>query len=108
MSREISVQELARHIADGGALLLIDVRQPWEHALATLPGSVLIPLGELPRRLAELQPAPGAAIVAYCHHGIRSRSAAAILERAGFENVHSLAGGIDAWSLQVDPGVPRY
>ena len=108
MPREISVQELARHIADGGALLLIDVRQPWEHALAALPSSVLIPLGELPGRLADLQPAPGATVIAYCHHGIRSLSAAVFLERAGFENVHSLAGGIDAWSVQVDPAVPRY
>lgn len=108
MPREISVQELARHIAAGGALLLIDVRQPWEHALAALPGSVLIPLGELPRRLAELQPTPGTTLVAYCHHGIRSRTAGVILKRAGFENVHSLAGGIDAWSLQIDPDVPRY
>jgi adenylyltransferase/sulfurtransferase len=106
--RQISVKELARQLANGRLFFLVDVRQPWEHELAALPDSVLIPLAELPRRLQEIRPSVDATLVAYCHHGIRSLSAAAFLEQAGFANVVSLAGGIDAWSLHVDPSVPRY
>ncbi len=108
MVREIGVRELERKIAAGAQLLLVDVREPWEHALAALPGSLLVPLGELPERIDEVAPEPGALVVAYCHHGVRSRGAAAILEAAGVRDVVSLAGGIDAWSREVDAGVPRY
>jgi rhodanese-related sulfurtransferase len=73
-----------------------------------LPDSVLLPLPELPGRLDEVQPPAGALVVVYCHHGIRSRSGAAILEQHGIGPVASLAGGIDAWSLEIDPTVPRY
>ena len=86
----------------------LDVRQPWEHALAALPGNKLIPLPELAQRAGEVCPPRDALIVAYCHHGIRSQTAAAILQRMGITNVVSLTGGIDAWSTQVDPGLPRY
>src|SRR5262245_47629017 len=106
MVREISVQELAERLARGEASRLIDVRQPWEPDLAALPGSVLIPLNNLPGRADEI--GPGAPIVVYCHHGIRSLSGAALLERLGFTDVASLAGGIDAWSLLIDAAVPRY
>ena len=108
MPRQISAIELAKHIANGRPVLLIDVRQPWENAIAALPESLLIPLGELARRAHEVKPQAGATIVAYCHHGMRSLSAAAILEKAGFADVLSLAGGIDAWALGVDPSVARY
>ena len=67
-----------------------------------------MPLGELSQCADELEPPPGALIVAYCHHGVRSLNAAVLLERMGYERVVSLAGGIDAWSLAVDPSVPRY
>jgi rhodanese-related sulfurtransferase len=106
--RQVSVKELARLRAEGAAVWLLDVRQPWERDLATLPDSHLIPLGELPARLNEVEPPEGALVVVYCHHGIRSLSGAAILEQHGHANVASLAGGIDAWSLLVDPTVPRY
>jgi rhodanese-related sulfurtransferase len=106
--REIGVRDLARRIAAGAKLLLVDVREPWEHALAALPGSLLIPLGELPERLDEVLPEPATLVVAYCHHGVRSRGAAAILDAAGVRDVVSLAGGIDAWSREVDPATPRY
>ncbi|HEX2568060.1 MAG TPA: rhodanese-like domain-containing protein [Polyangia bacterium] len=108
MPRQIDVHQLQALRAAGETLYLLDVRQPWEHDLAALPGSVLVPLGELPQRADELDPPPGALIVAYCHHGVRSLNAAALLERMGYERVVSLAGGIDAWSLAVDPSVPRY
>ncbi len=106
--REISAGELAEQLRTGAAVYLIDVRQPWEHEVAALPHSVLVPLDQLPARLDDVDPPPGAAVVTYCHHGMRSLSAASILERAGVANVLSLAGGIDAWSRLVDPTVPRY
>jgi adenylyltransferase/sulfurtransferase len=108
MVQQISVQDLANKLTAGEPVYLIDVRQPWEHESAALPGSVLIPLNELATRTDEIQPPQGALVVAYCHHGIRSLSAAAFLEQAGVKPVASLAGGIDAWSLHVDPRLPRY
>jgi rhodanese-related sulfurtransferase len=105
--KEIDVRELQRKLADGEPVHLLDVRQSWEHEVAALPGSQLVPLHELPTRIVEVQPAAGALLVVYCHHGVRSLSAAHFLERAGIPAV-SLAGGIDAWSLEVDPQVPRY
>jgi rhodanese-related sulfurtransferase len=106
--REMTVRQLADRQAAAEAVHLLDVRQPWEHEVAALPGSQLIPLDQLPARAAEVRPPEGAAVVVYCHHGVRSRVAAAVLERAGLAEVFSLAGGIDAWSLSIDPAVPRY
>jgi rhodanese-related sulfurtransferase len=108
MPRQISVRELAMRLANDHPVRLLDVRQPWENGLAALPDSQLIPLNELAARAGEIDVPEGALLVVYCHHGIRSLSAAAALERLGFENVVSLTGGIDAWSCQVDPTVPRY
>jgi adenylyltransferase/sulfurtransferase len=108
MVREIDVHELARKRSAGEPLYLLDVRQPWEHEHAALPDSTLLPLVELPARAREVRPPAGALVVVYCHHGIRSRSAAALLERLGRDDVVSLHGGIDAWSREVDPAVPRY
>jgi len=91
-------------------LLLLDVREPWEVALAaiSLPGatSLQVPMRELPARLGELDPAQP--VVCICHHGARSAQVVAFLERMGFASAYNLAGGIDAWSRDVDPGVPRY
>jgi rhodanese-related sulfurtransferase len=106
MISQIQPAELKKMLDAGAPVLLVDVRQPEEHAYCALPGSVLIPLGELMARVEEVRP-DGAAVVVYCHHGVRSLSGAAILHRAGIEAV-SLAGGIDRWSLTVDPNVPRY
>jgi len=86
-------------------VVLLDVREPEEVALARLPGSVHIPWGDS-RRLHELD--PDAQIVVYCHHGIRSANVAAYLVQRDFTDVANLAGGIDAWSLTVDPSLPRY
>ena len=108
MPVEISARELAQLLENGRTIRLIDVRQPWEYALACLPASVLIPLNELPARAGEIAIDPESLIVVYCHHGVRSLSAAAYLRRLGHVGVTSLAGGIDAWSCEVDPTVPRY
>jgi rhodanese-related sulfurtransferase len=106
MIPQIQPTELQLLLDSGRRVLLLDVRQPEEHAFCALPGSVLIPLGELMGRVDEVQP-EGALVVVYCHHGVRSLSGAAILQRAGIEAV-SLAGGIDRWAQTVDPSVPRY
>ena len=106
MIPQIQPIELKALLDSGQPVLLVDVRQPEEHAFCALPDSVLIPLGELMARVEEVQP-EGATVVVYCHHGVRSLSGAAILRRAGIEAA-SLAGGIDRWSQTVDPGVPRY
>jgi adenylyltransferase/sulfurtransferase len=106
--RQIDVRQLAARLKAGEPVYLLDVRQPWEHETAALPGSVLIPLDQLAARSDEVRPPAGAEVVVYCHHGVRSLSGAALLERLGFADVASLAGGIDAWSLVVDPAVPRY
>ncbi|MBI1913323.1 MAG: hypothetical protein HYS12_00980 [Planctomycetes bacterium] len=108
MVLQISVQQLAERLAAGEPTCLVDVRQEWEHQTAALPNSRLLPLDQLAERAAEVRPDKKSLLVVYCHHGIRSRSAAALLEHLGFRNVVSLAGGIDAWSLHVDPQVPRY
>lgn len=103
---EISARDLQHERARKPNLLLIDVREPLEAEIAHIEGARLIPLRELPRRLAEV---PGhAEIVTHCHHGQRSLKAREILKGAGFANVRSLAGGIDAWSREVDSEVPRY
>jgi adenylyltransferase/sulfurtransferase len=108
MVREISVQDLAAKQAAGERLLLLDVRQPEEHEIAALPGSLLVPMQELPRRWDEIRPPEGGEIIVYCHHGIRSRTAAKFLMQCGLRQVVSLAGGIDAWSRFIDPNMPRY
>jgi len=91
-------------------LLLLDVREPWEVALAAidLSGATTrsMPMREVPARLGELDPAQP--VLCVCHHGARSAQVVAFLERAGFASAYNLAGGIDAWSREVDPGVPRY
>jgi adenylyltransferase/sulfurtransferase len=105
---EIGPRQLAEKLARGERVWLLDVRQEWEHQLARLPDQALIPLHELPSRLDEVQPPEGSEIVCYCHHGVRSLGAAALLRQAGFADALSLAGGIDLWSQLVDPSVPRY
>jgi rhodanese-related sulfurtransferase len=105
---EISPRDLARHLENGRSIHLIDVRQPWENAVAQLPSSRLIPLNELPQRLEEVPAEPAVPLVLYCHHGVRSLSAVTYLHRLGYHHAQSLAGGIDAWSCEVDPAVPRY
>lgn len=91
-------------------LVLLDVREPWEVAVAAvqLTGATtrFMPMRDVPARLGELDPAQP--VVCICHHGVRSAQVVAFLERQGFGAIYNLAGGIDAWSTQVDAGVPRY
>jgi rhodanese-related sulfurtransferase len=90
----------------GEAVALLDVREPWEHELCRIDGSRLIPLGQLPDRLAELEPKRPTVVI--CHHGVRSLRAAAFLERCGFDDVVNLSGGIDAWARTVDGAMAVY
>jgi len=107
--KQLGVDELQAHCRAHGALVL-DVREPWEVALAAIRvdgvAAKHIPLSRIPECLDELDPSQS--IVCICHHGVRSLQVVAFLERQGFGSVYNLAGGIDAWSQQVDPGVPRY
>ena len=103
---EITPLELHRRLNLGEPLVLVDVREPWEANIVSLPGSVLIPLGELTYR-AEEELDPFDEIVIYCHNGVRSMEAALILWDLGYERVMSLAGGITRWTYQVDPSLPR-
>jgi rhodanese-related sulfurtransferase len=99
--------------ADAAALLrekkarLIDVREPWEIATARLEDSVAMPMGEVPAR-AHQELDPDEHLIVLCHHGMRSMNVTVWLRNQGFEQVQSLRGGIDAWSVEVDPAVGRY
>jgi len=103
---DISVGELKQRIDEGRPLTLLDVRNPQEYEIARIDGALLIPLHELRDRLGELDPA--ADLVVHCHHGGRSAQAVQFLRQMGFAHAVNLAGGINAWSLEIDPAVPRY
>jgi rhodanese-related sulfurtransferase len=97
---------LKGRIDAGRAPFILDVREPFEAAICSLPGAVLIPLGELPRRLGELD--PGAEIVVHCKSGGRSASAVALLREKGFTGAVNLSGGILNWIKEIDPALRRY
>jgi adenylyltransferase/sulfurtransferase len=103
---EITARELNERLARGDDLAIIDVREPHEWEIARIPGTALIPLNTLPARLAELD--TSREIVLHCHHGQRSMRALEFLRQSGFRKLKNLRGGIDAWSKDVDPSVPRY
>ncbi|MFO0802404.1 MAG: rhodanese-like domain-containing protein [Gemmataceae bacterium] len=108
MIPQIKPEELKRKLDAGEPVFLLDVRNYDEHSYCHLPGSTLVPLGELAGRLDEVNPPADALTVVYCHHGVRSLTGAAILMQAGHVNVASLSGGIEAWSVRINPSVPRY
>ena len=90
----------------GEKLQLVDVRELWEFNTVRIGGSVLIPMGDMAARVAELD--NGAETVVICHHGGRSMQVAALLEREGFSRVHNLTGGVDAWARTIDASMPTY
>ena len=104
--RDMSAAELAAKLESGDDFDLIDVREPYEHAIARIARARLIPLGMLPDSLSSLD--ARREVVLLCHHGMRSAAAAEFLHEQGFQRVWNLVGGIDAWSEDVDPGVRRY
>lgn len=106
MNYEITPLEVKQRRERREELTLLDVREPWERQAASIVGSQFIPMADLPSRLQELD--PDQHIVVYCHHGVRSLSVTGWLRKQGYEKVQSIAGGIDQWSLEIDPNVPRY
>jgi adenylyltransferase/sulfurtransferase len=103
---DIDPVEVKAKIDRHDPFVLIDVREPFEYKIGNIPYARLIPLGELPKRLSELN--PDAEIVAHCKSGMRSAKAVALLKQAGFRKVRNMKGGILAWSDKVDPSVPKY
>lgn len=104
--QQMTVQQLAEQIKAGTALVIIDVREPYEFQHARIEGAVLKPLGEIYHWARELDKEQ--AYVVMCHTGARSYQAATMLERMGFTQVANLLGGIDDWTMRIDPTVPRY
>jgi adenylyltransferase/sulfurtransferase len=102
----MSSHELKRKMDAREPFELIDVREAFEYEIARIDGAKLIPLGEIAERVDELQ--RERPIVIHCHSGRRSAEAVRLLQQRGFANVYNLEGGIDAWSDQIDPNVPKY
>jgi rhodanese-related sulfurtransferase len=105
---ETDVQTLSELRAAGADFLLLDVREVPEFETCRIEGATLIPMSELGERLAELEPHRSQHIVVHCHHGGRSMRVTQYLRDQGFAQAQNLAGGIDAWSIHIDPEVPRY
>lgn len=105
---EVTPRQVKVMIDQNDPLVLIDCRTPQEYSVARIQGSLLVPLHELGSRLEELREYEGQRVVVHCHHGGRSLQMAAVLRRQGLGHVYSMAGGIDLWSLDIDPAVPRY
>jgi rhodanese-related sulfurtransferase len=105
---EISAAEAQQRLRSERPPLLVDVREQHEWDFCHVAGSVLVPLSRFPEKSAESLPEKDAPLLMLCHHGVRSAHAAAYLRQNGYTDVTNVAGGIDAWSLDVDPAVPRY
>jgi rhodanese-related sulfurtransferase len=107
MVDEITVTELSQELrAPSRPLLVLDVRENSEREVGHIEPSLHIPMGQVSRRVGEIP--KDRRIVVYCHHGGRSAMVAAYLDSAGYKDVANLTGGIDAWSSEIDPQVPRY
>jgi rhodanese-related sulfurtransferase len=107
LQMEITPQEVQRRLSEGEKLRLIDVREPFEFQQARIEGAELIPMRTIPKALALFEEEENP-IVVVCHHGMRSLQVVGWLREQGVGNCTSMAGGIDRWSLEVDPDVPRY
>ena len=107
---ELTAVEVRRllHESHPGESVVLDCRTPEEHATAKIAGAILLPMQELPERIGELEVWRGKQIFVHCHHGVRSLRVTHWLREKGFSRVSSMLGGIDAWSTDVDPSVPRY
>jgi rhodanese-related sulfurtransferase len=103
---EVSPQEVKQRMDRGEWFLFVDVREPWEYDTTRIEGSKLIPMREIPANLAALESAGD--VILFCHHGMRSLDAAAWLRSQGVEGARSMTGGIDRWSTEIDPLIPRY
>ena len=105
---EIDVHAVKRLRDSGAEFLLLDCREPNEHALARIPGALLVPMAEIPDRLGALAAHRDGRIVVHCHHGGRSLRVTRWLRAQGFAGAQNMSGGIEAWSVGIDPTTPRY
>jgi rhodanese-related sulfurtransferase len=108
MIQSISATELAGMLKAEKPPRLLDVREQQEFEIASIPGAILLPLGQIPDQVGELERLRDEPVVVYCHMGVRSLHAIKFLQHVGFTNLMNLSGGIDAWSREVDPETPRY
>ena len=107
-SLEITPRELKQRLDNAEKIYLLDCREPYEYQLARIEGAELVPMRTVPANLQHIEAkADEGAVVVFCHHGMRSLQVANWLREQGVES-KSLAGGIDRWSCEIDPGVPRY
>jgi rhodanese-related sulfurtransferase len=106
---EIAPQDVKRRLDAGERLTLIDVREPAEFQAARIAGAELIPMRTIPAQLQRLEAAADdSTLVVFCHHGVRSLNVVNWLREQGVASCQSMAGGIDRWSLEIDPAIPRY
>ena len=106
---EISPAAAKQKLAGDTTCTLLDVREPQEFALSKIEGSLLIPMQSVPAELQKLEAlADDGDVLVLCHHGVRSLQVAAWLQARGIENAFSITGGIDRWSVEIDPAIPRY
>jgi len=103
---EITPRELKERLDRGEKVLLVDVREPQEYAICHIEGATLLPMGYIPANLQKLDVDED--VICYCHHGMRSLDVASWLRAQGVSSAKSMVGGIDRWSLEIDPTVPRY
>ena len=103
---EITPRELKERLDRGEKVLLVDVREPQEYAICHIEGATLLPMGYIPANLQKLDVDED--VICYCHHGMRSLDVASWLRAQGVGSAKSMVGGIDRWSLEIDPKVPRY
>ena len=107
MIQQMTVTELQQRLQEPARdFVIIDVREPWEAEVCALPGADLIPMGQIPGRVDEIDREQDVIVV--CHHGIRSQQVAYYLQNAGFEKLFNLRGGIDAWAREIDPSMATY
>ncbi len=105
---EIDITSTRALLESGDPVFFVDCREADEYATARIAGATLIPMSELAERVSEFQPHADQPIVIHCHHGGRSLRVAMWLRQQGYPQAQSMAGGIDQWSLQIDPTIPRY
>lgn len=103
---EIMPREVKQRLDRGEKVLLVDVREPHEHAICRIEGAELIPMRTIPANLQKLD--IDEEVICFCHHGMRSLDVANWLRGQGVKSVKSMSGGIDRWSVEIDPRVPRY
>jgi len=108
MLLDIDVQAVKKLLDDKESFLFLDCREPGEVTAAKIDGTLHIPMREIPARIGELQPHQQGRVIVHCHHGGRSLRVTQFLRQQGFDKAQNMAGGIDAWSVEIDPSVPRY